>query len=803
VTSRLASLLVQDGLVSAKKMAEAFQRQVIYGGTLDTILLEMDVIDESVLTDALGRASALPIAGDLPEKAQLAGAAEWLPRALSERFRAAPVSLDSNVLRVLVTDPPDRVQLDELGYLVGRSIDPVVVTEHRFVQLVEVVYGVAAPARFASLSARLAKRRLSPTPREVRPPRTEPLLTPAEQRALTEPRTQAPPPAQAEPPPPAQPEPPPAQPAPPPVEEPRRAVVSDVPMPGAPKPVTEEPTPRLTPRQSGAPAAQVSADVAVRVDAGAPGDAAPTALDEAQRLIDQAADRDAIFAALCRGARSQLQFAALFTVHGETAAGRLALGDAWLDAGTVAGVTVALDRPSPFRAAVHGRSPYLGRLGEEAIGAKVLAALGRKPPLPGALVPITLRDRTVALLYGDAGGQPVDGALLAGLTTLTAAAARSFQRLILRAKGGEYAKAPTTPSGPSGKLSTAPAEPGTATAQPTKRRGTVPGFAAFTPVKTPSEPIAKHTNGHATASLHEADTAKIVHRDGAARTAASTDLNALVDSVLAGDERSSISGDALVLLGDRGARAVVARLPGPLRLARHALRGPTPPLTEHGPLLSLVSRFGSLATPALTERANDESLEVRYYVTLALGELRLRETIPTLGQRALDADAGVRHVAIEALARAEASPELRTLTESLRGELPGPDVRRQQYAAEALGAMHDTPSVPRIIELTKHAHATVATAARRALIEITKQDFGTSRWRWRSWWERHRDQPRLEWMLEGLGHAEADVRLSASEELKTLGGGEYFGYHFDLPRREREEARRKWVDWWRSRGDVK
>src|SRR5262249_22068005 len=106
---------------------------------------------------------------------------------------------------------------------------------------------------------------------------------------------------------------------------------------------------------------------------------------------------------------------------------------------------------------------------------------------------------------------------------------------------------------------------------------------------------------------------------------------------------------------------------------------------------------------------------------------------------------------------------------------------------------------PRIIELVKHASADVVEVARRALVEITKQDFGTSRWRWRSWWERHRNQPRLEWLLEGLGHAEAEVRLSASEELKTL-GREHFGYQFDLPKREREEARRKWVDWWRTHG---
>src|SRR5262249_14680257 len=134
MTSRLASLLVQDGLVSPKKMAEAFQRQVIYGGTLDTILLEMDIIDEATLLDALGRASALPTAGDLPsaEQLQTGEIVKWFPPALSERYRAVPIALEGNILRVLVIDPPDRKQLDELGYTLSLSIDPIIVPEHRF-----------------------------------------------------------------------------------------------------------------------------------------------------------------------------------------------------------------------------------------------------------------------------------------------------------------------------------------------------------------------------------------------------------------------------------------------------------------------------------------------------------------------------------------------------------------------------------------------------------------------------------------------------------------------------------------------
>jgi HEAT repeat protein len=154
-------------------------------------------------------------------------------------------------------------------------------------------------------------------------------------------------------------------------------------------------------------------------------------------------------------------------------------------------------------------------------------------------------------------------------------------------------------------------------------------------------------------------------------------------------------------------------------------------------------------------------------------------------------------VALEGLRRYGEIAEMRILIESLRGELPGPDPLRQQYSAEALGALRDAEGVPRLIELVKHDEAAVVLAARHALLEITKQDFGTSRWRWRSWWERHRGEPRVEWMLEGLGHGEAEVRESASEELRTL-SADSFGYHFDLPKREREEARKRWVDWWRA-----
>jgi hypothetical protein len=104
-----------------------------------------------------------------------------------------------------------------------------------------------------------------------------------------------------------------------------------------------------------------------------------------------------------------------------------------------------------------------------------------------------------------------------------------------------------------------------------------------------------------------------------------------------------------------------------------------------------------------------------------------------------------------------------------------------------------------VAKLIGRLYSSEAEKARDELIVITKQDFGTKARRWEAWWERHKDEDRADWLFEGLGHKETRVRASSEEELKKL-TGEYFGYHYDLPRREREHARERWKKWWVESG---
>jgi hypothetical protein len=128
-----------------------------------------------------------------------------------------------------------------------------------------------------------------------------------------------------------------------------------------------------------------------------------------------------------------------------------------------------------------------------------------------------------------------------------------------------------------------------------------------------------------------------------------------------------------------------------------------------------------------------------------------------------------------------------------------PSVPEPPPAAPAREAQPATPSldkaaVPALIERLEEP-GDGAEAAHLALVAITKQDFGPKAKRWISWWERHQDDDRIDWLFEGLSHKVAEIRAGAEQELRAL-TGEYFGYHFDLPRRAREAARARWQSWW-------
>jgi hypothetical protein len=165
-----------------------------------------------------------------------------------------------------------------------------------------------------------------------------------------------------------------------------------------------------------------------------------------------------------------------------------------------------------------------------------------------------------------------------------------------------------------------------------------------------------------------------------------------------------------------------------------------------------------------------------------------------------DADAAGRLAALRTLRGRFDRPLVRKLADKLQEDLWGPS-ERAVLAADGLGELRNARAVPALIEVLGGPESVAQTAA-RALVEITKQDFGQNRKKWQAWWEAHRNSDRIAWLLEGLSHKSPEIRFSSSEELRLI-TGEYFGYHFDLPKKERELARERWQTWWYQSGHAR
>jgi hypothetical protein len=165
-------------------------------------------------------------------------------------------------------------------------------------------------------------------------------------------------------------------------------------------------------------------------------------------------------------------------------------------------------------------------------------------------------------------------------------------------------------------------------------------------------------------------------------------------------------------------------------------------------------------------------------------------------------DEGTRSAAWRALRRQLHDPRVVSASRTLQAKLVEHDEMLVIGALRALSDVRDPSSAPAIIQCLEGANDRIALAARATLLAIAGDDLGPKRRRWLDWWEKMQHRPRLEWLMEALAHRDPQIRLTASQELQES-TGEYFGYHYDLPERDREQARRRWLEWWQSTGKLK
>jgi len=250
--------------------------------------------------------------------------------------------------------------------------------------------------------------------------------------------------------------------------------------------------------------------------------------------------------------------------------------------------------------------------------------------------------------------------------------------------------------------------------------------------------------------------------------------------------------------GETAVGALIAEFPGPVTEPS----SPSQKGSECGPILSALVGIGGKSIPFITVRTADENPRVRRWATFLLGELPGKESAKAVASRLLDSSIEVRRAALASSRRmrrdALTRRTLRAHVEQMCRD-QGLDADARCSAIEALADIREHESIPVLLQLLEDFSPNVTRSARWALCVLTRQDFGDDLDAWRQFWQQHRDEDRVEWLIASLDHERRDIRRAAGDELRALCGKD-FGYDEDQSQPDRRNAQADFRRWWHETG---
>ncbi|HVV48319.1 MAG TPA: hypothetical protein VHO06_01550, partial [Polyangia bacterium] len=159
--SRLSDRLLARGLVPAEGLRAALARQAVYGGALDTALLELEVLDEGTLWGALCEATELGSPDralcEAPQKLVNPDGSDALDldAAWSARCRAVPVGVKDGALQILCGEPVARAAIETATAALAVPHALCVAPEIWVAAVQQAIYGRPMEPRLVRLFARV------------------------------------------------------------------------------------------------------------------------------------------------------------------------------------------------------------------------------------------------------------------------------------------------------------------------------------------------------------------------------------------------------------------------------------------------------------------------------------------------------------------------------------------------------------------------------------------------------------------------------------------------------------------------
>jgi type IV pilus assembly protein PilB len=151
MSAKLGEILVRENLLTPQQLREALDYQREHGGRLGYNLVKLGLVSDEMVTAVLSRQYGVPSVNldlfdvDTP-------VIRLIPREVAEKYSVLPLSRVGATLTLAMVDPTNVFAMDDIKFMTGLNIEPVVVSEAGVQEAIEQYYGQSKEIELAALA---------------------------------------------------------------------------------------------------------------------------------------------------------------------------------------------------------------------------------------------------------------------------------------------------------------------------------------------------------------------------------------------------------------------------------------------------------------------------------------------------------------------------------------------------------------------------------------------------------------------------------------------------------------------------
>src|SRR6187549_2630376 len=160
---RIGELLLKEKRITPAQLQEALNYQKTNGGKLGYNLVKMGVVKDEGITALLSKQYGVPSI-NLTQFEIDPGIIKLIPSETAHKYQIVPLSRAGATLTIAMTDPTNVFAMDDIKFMTGYNVEPVVASETAVLEAIQKYYSAALAAAQPASALEVASRALEEMP---------------------------------------------------------------------------------------------------------------------------------------------------------------------------------------------------------------------------------------------------------------------------------------------------------------------------------------------------------------------------------------------------------------------------------------------------------------------------------------------------------------------------------------------------------------------------------------------------------------------------------------------------------------